>query len=52
MDSTNVIVPEVSVITNVTFEHADKCGGTLEGIATHKAGIIKDGCACRNRGRG
>ena len=41
--STNVIVPEVSVITNVTFEHADKCGGTLEGIATHKAGIIKDG---------
>ena len=43
LDSTNVIVPEVSVITNVTFEHADKCGGTLEGIATHKAGIIKDG---------
>ena len=38
LDSTNVIVPEVSVITNVTFEHADKCGGTLEGIATHKAG--------------
>ena len=43
LDSTNVIVPEVSVITNVTFEHADKCGGTLAGIATHKAGIIKAG---------
>lgn len=43
LDSTNVIVPEVSVITNVTFEHADRCGGTLAGIAEHKAGIIKDG---------
>lgn len=43
LDSTNVIVPEVSVITNVTLEHADKCGGTLEGVAHHKAGIIKAG---------
>ncbi len=43
LDSTNVIRPEVSVITNVAFEHADKCGGTLEGIAHHKAGIIKEG---------
>lgn len=43
LDSTNVIVPELSVITNVTMEHADKCGGTLEGIAKHKAGIIKPG---------
>lgn len=43
LDSTNVIVPEVSVITNVTLEHADRCGGTLEGVAEHKAGIIKDG---------
>jgi dihydrofolate synthase / folylpolyglutamate synthase len=43
LDSTNVIMPEVSVITNVTMEHADRCGGTLEGIAHHKAGIIKDG---------
>lgn len=41
LDSTNVILPEVSVITNVAFEHAEKCGGTLEGVATHKAGIIK-----------
>ena len=43
LDSTNVIQPEVSVITNVSMEHADKCGGTLEGIAHHKAGIIKEG---------
>lgn len=43
LDSTNVIQPEVSVITNVSMEHADKCGGTLEGIARHKAGIIKEG---------
>lgn len=43
LDSTNVIVPEVSVITNVAFEHADVCGGTLAGIAEHKAGIIKEG---------
>lgn len=43
LDSTNVIVPEVSVITNVTYEHAERCGGTLAGIAKHKAGIIKEG---------
>ena len=43
LDSTNVITPEVSVITNVAFEHAKLCGGTLAGIAHHKAGIIKDG---------
>lgn len=43
LDSTNVITPEVSVITNITMEHADKCGGTLQGIAHHKAGIIKPG---------
>ncbi|WP_029540671.1 folylpolyglutamate synthase/dihydrofolate synthase family protein [Selenomonas sp. AB3002] len=43
LDSTNVIVPEVSVITNVALEHADRCGGTLEGVAEHKAGIIKAG---------
>ena len=42
-DSTNVITPEVSVITNVTMEHADKLGGTLHSIAENKAGIIKEG---------
>ncbi|WP_313972659.1 folylpolyglutamate synthase/dihydrofolate synthase family protein [uncultured Selenomonas sp.] len=43
LDSTNVIMPEVAVITNVAMEHADRCGGTLEGVAHHKAGIIKRG---------
>lgn len=43
LDSTNVIVPEVSVITNVTLEHTDKCGDTVAAIAVHKAGIIKQG---------
>jgi len=43
LDSTNVIVPEVCVITNVTADHIDKCGTTITEIATHKAGIIKQG---------
>lgn len=41
-DSTNVIVPVVSVITNVTLEHMNRLGNTLEKIAMQKAGIIKD----------
>ena len=41
LDSTNVIIPEVSVITNVANDHAEKCGGDLNGIARFKAGIIK-----------
>ncbi|MBR2215626.1 MAG: bifunctional folylpolyglutamate synthase/dihydrofolate synthase [Selenomonadaceae bacterium] len=52
LDSTNVITPEVTVITNVTLEHADKCGGTLEGVARHKAGIIKDGVPVVTAARG
>ena len=43
LDSTNVIAPEISVITNVTLEHTDRCGGTVAEIAAHKAGIIKTG---------
>ena len=42
-DSTNVITPEVAIITNVTLEHADKLGPHLSDIASHKAGIIKPG---------
>ncbi|WP_425060584.1 Folylpolyglutamate synthase [Sporomusa carbonis] len=41
LDSTNVIIPEISVITNVTLEHTDRCGSTIADIARHKAGIIK-----------
>ena len=40
-DSTNVIVPEVSVITNIGFDHVQFLGNTLEAIAGEKAGIIK-----------
>ena len=43
LDSTNVIMPVCSVITNVAFEHADRCGGTLAGVIEHKGGIIKPG---------
>jgi dihydrofolate synthase / folylpolyglutamate synthase len=40
-DATNVIAPEVSVITNVDYDHMDVLGGTLEEIAAEKSGIIK-----------
>ncbi|MDR3590223.1 MAG: bifunctional folylpolyglutamate synthase/dihydrofolate synthase [Negativicutes bacterium] len=43
LDSTNVIIPELAVITNVTLEHTDRCGNTVAEIAHHKAGIIKQG---------
>lgn len=43
LDSTNVIVPEVAVITNVALDHIDRCGRTVAEIAGHKAGIIKQG---------
>lgn len=41
LDSTNVITPEVSVITNIGFDHMDMLGDTLPKIAFEKAGIIK-----------
>jgi dihydrofolate synthase/folylpolyglutamate synthase len=41
LDSTNVIMPEIAVITNVVLEHTDRCGNTVGEIAVHKAGIIK-----------
>lgn len=40
-DATNVIAPEVSVITNVAYDHMDVLGDTLEQIAAEKSGIIK-----------
>ncbi|MHC4267121.1 MAG: bifunctional folylpolyglutamate synthase/dihydrofolate synthase [Planctomycetota bacterium] len=43
LDSTNIIMPEVSVITPVGFDHMDKLGHTLDKIAYEKAGIIKEG---------
>ncbi len=42
LDSTNVITPLLSVITNVSFDHMDILGYSLEKIAFEKAGIIKE----------
>lgn len=42
LDSTNVIMPELSVITNIGFDHVQFLGDTLEKIAAEKAGIIKE----------
>jgi len=41
LDSTNVIEPEVSVITNIGIDHTEFLGDTIEEIAVEKAGIIK-----------
>ena len=43
LDSTNVITPELSIITNIGLDHTQFLGDTLEKIAAEKAGIIKDG---------
>lgn len=41
LDSTNIIQPEISVITNISMDHTNMLGNTLEEIAGEKAGIIK-----------
>ncbi|XOV68610.1 MAG: bifunctional folylpolyglutamate synthase/dihydrofolate synthase [Fluviicola sp.] len=41
LDATNVISPELSIITSISLEHTDMLGDTLEAIAGEKAGIIK-----------
>jgi len=41
LDATNIINPSLSIITNVTREHSDVLGDTIEEIAGEKAGIIK-----------
>ncbi|HLG04272.1 MAG TPA: folylpolyglutamate synthase/dihydrofolate synthase family protein [Bacteroidia bacterium] len=41
LDSTNVIMPDLSVITNVSYDHMNLLGKTLAKIAAEKAGIIK-----------
>jgi dihydrofolate synthase/folylpolyglutamate synthase len=43
LDSTNVVIPELSVITNIGLDHQQFLGDTLEKIAMEKAGIIKAG---------
>jgi len=44
LDATNVVQPEVCVITSISFDHTDLLGDTLAKIAAEKAGIIKQGC--------
>ncbi len=41
LDSTNVVTPIVSIIPSIAFEHTRYLGNTIESIAHHKAGIIK-----------
>jgi dihydrofolate synthase / folylpolyglutamate synthase len=41
LDSTNIITPRLSIITNIGFDHMSLLGNTLEAIAGEKAGIIK-----------
>ncbi|WP_260607414.1 bifunctional folylpolyglutamate synthase/dihydrofolate synthase [Chitinophaga polysaccharea] len=43
LDSTNVIIPELSLITNISYDHKNILGDTLPQIAAEKAGIIKAG---------
>lgn len=41
LDSTNIITPEISIITNISLDHTQFLGDTVEKIAGEKAGIIK-----------
>jgi dihydrofolate synthase / folylpolyglutamate synthase len=43
LDSTNIITPILSLITNIGLDHTDILGDTIEKIASEKAGIIKEG---------
>ncbi len=44
LDATNVIEPEVCIITSISLDHRDALGDSLAEIAAEKAGIIKPGC--------
>lgn len=46
LDSTNIITPILSVITNISLEHTQMLGSTLQEIAAEKGGIIKQGVPC------
>lgn len=46
LDATNIVTPEVAVITNISLEHQRILGDTLGKIAREKAGIIKPGVPC------
>lgn len=42
LDSTNIITPKLSIITNISLDHTNILGNTIEAIALEKAGIIKE----------
>ena len=42
LDSTNIILPELAIITNISLDHTNLLGDTIEKIANEKAGIIKN----------
>ena len=44
LDATNVVRPEVCIITSISLDHTDVLGDTLDKIAAEKAGIIMPGC--------
>ena len=46
LDSTNIITPEVSIITNIGLDHTQFLGDTISQIASEKAGIIKKDVPC------
>ncbi len=43
LDATNIVIPEVSVITNIDYDHVEFLGKTIKEISFEKAGIIKRG---------
>lgn len=45
-DATNVVIPEISVITSISLDHMSVLGGTVEKIAFEKAGIVKQNIPC------
>ena len=46
LDATNIVIPEISIITQIGLDHCDVLGYTIEEIAYEKAGIIKTGVDC------
>ena len=43
LDASNVVTPELAIITSISLDHVDQLGGTIEKIAAEKSGIIKPG---------
>ena len=52
MDSTNVVNPELSIITTISKDHCSILGNEIESIAEEKAGIVKKGKPVKILGRG